>query len=235
MKEWQAYEKMGQKFESNSSSLDIRERMLKLGSSSISNLELIVAILGSGVPGKPVRKLAKEVLNQITKSSDSCDLDQLMLISGMGETKSCAVAAALELGRRIFSTRGTRIAMPKDAYPLLIHFADIRQEHFIVISLNGGHEVNAIREITKGLINKTVVHPREVFADPITDRACAVVVAHNHPSGNLEPSDEDVDITKRLRQSGDILGIPVLDHLIFSESGYFSFMEHGLIVPTKGN
>ncbi|HNV35852.1 MAG TPA: DNA repair protein RadC [Rectinema sp.] len=235
MKEWQAYEKMGQKFESNSSSLDIRERMLKLGSSSISNLELIVAILGSGVPGKPVRKLAKEVLNQITKSSDSCDLDQLMLISGMGEAKSCAVAAALELGRRIFSTRGTRIAMPKDAYPLLIHFADIRQEHFIVISLNGGHEVNAIREITKGLINKTVVHPREVFADPITDRACAVVVAHNHPSGNLEPSDEDVDITKRLRQSGDILGIPVLDHLIFSESGYFSFMEHGLIVPTKGN
>ena len=234
MKEWQAYEKMGQKFESNSSSLDIRERMLKLGSGSISNLELIVAILGSGVPGKPVRKLAKEVLNQITKSSDSCDLDQLMLISGMGEAKSCAVAAALELGRRIFSTRGTRIAMPKDAYPLLIHFADIRQEHFIVISLNGGHEVNAIREITKGLINKTVVHPREVFADPITDRACAVVVAHNHPSGNLEPSDEDVDITKRLRQSGDILGIPVLDHLI-SESGYFSFMEHGLIVPTKGN
>lgn len=235
MKEWQAYEKMGQKFESNSSSLDIRERMLKLGSGSISNLELIVAILGSGVPGKPVRKLAKEVLNQITKSSDSCDLDQLMLISGMGEAKSCAVAAALELGRRIFSTRGTRIAMPKDAYPLLIHFADIRQEHFIVISLNGGHEVNAIREITKGLINKTVVHLREVFADPITDRVCAVVVAHNHPSGNLEPSDEDVDITKRLRQSGDILGIPVLDHLIFSESGYFSFMEHGLIVPTKGN
>ena len=114
MKEWQAYEKMGQKFESNSSSLDIRERMLKLGSSSISNLELIVAILGSGVPGKPVRKLAKEVLNQITKSSDSCDLDQLMLISGMGEAKSCAVAAALELGRRIFSTRGTRIAMPKE-------------------------------------------------------------------------------------------------------------------------
>jgi len=209
--------------------------MLRFGSGSISNLDLVVAILGSGVPGKPVRRLAKEVLNQITKNSDSCDLDELMLISGMGEAKSCAVAAALELGRRIFSTRGTRIGMPKDAYPLLIHFADIRQEHFIVISLNGGHEVNAIREVTKGLINKTVVHPREVFADPITDRACAIIVAHNHPSGNLEPSDEDVDITKRLRQSGDILGIPMLDHLIFSESGYFSFMEHGLIVTAKGD
>ncbi|HQB06290.1 MAG TPA: DNA repair protein RadC, partial [Rectinema sp.] len=205
MTEWQAYEKAELKIEPNTPSLDIRERMLRFGSGSISNLDLVVAILGSGVPGKPVRRLAKEVLNQITKNSDSCDLDELMLISGMGEAKSCAVAAALELGRRIFSTRGTRIGMPKDAYPLLIHFADIRQEHFIVISLNGGHEVNAIREVTKGLINKTVVHPREVFADPITDRACAIIVAHNHPSGNLEPSDEDVDITKRLRQSGDIL------------------------------
>ncbi|HAL94037.1 MAG TPA: DNA repair protein RadC [Rectinema sp.] len=235
MTEWQAYEKAELKIEPNTPSLDIRERMLRFGSGSISNLDLVVAILGSGVPGKPVRRLAKEVLNQITKNSDSCDLDELMLISGMGEAKSCAVAAALELGRRIFSTRGTRIGMPKDAYPLLIHFADIRQEHFIVISLNGGHEVNAIREVTKGLINKTVVHPREVFADPITDRACAIIVAHNHPSGNLEPSDEDVDITKRLRQSGDILGIPMLDHLIFSESGYFSFMEHGLIVTAKGD
>ncbi|HPW02090.1 MAG TPA: DNA repair protein RadC [Rectinema sp.] len=235
MTEWQAYEKAELMIKPDTPSLDIRERMLRFGSGSISNLDLVVAILGSGVPGKPVRKLAKEVLNQITKSSDSCDLDQLMVISGMGEAKSCAVAAALELGRRIFSTRGTCIGMPKDAYPLLIHFADIRQEHFIVISLNGGHEVNAIREVTKGLINKTVVHPREVFADPITDRACAIIVAHNHPSGNLEPSDEDVDITKRLRQSGDILGIPMLDHLIFSESGYFSFMEHGLIVPAKGN
>ncbi len=235
MTEWQAYEKAELKIEPNTPSLDIRERMLRFGSGSISNLDLVVAILGSGVPGKPVRRLAKEVLNQITKNSDSCDLDELMLISGMGEAKSCAVAAALELGRRIFSTRGTRIGMPKDAYPLLIHFADIRQEHFIVISLNGGHEVNAIREVTKGLINKTVVHPREVFADPITDRACAIIVAHNHPSGNLEPSDEDVDITKRLRQSGDILGIPMLDHLIISESGYFSFMEHGLIVPAKGD
>jgi DNA repair protein RadC len=79
------------------------------------------------------------------------------------------------------------------------------------------------------------VHPREVFADPITDRACAIIVAHNHPSGKLEPSNEDLDITRRLRQSGEILGIPVLDHLVFSENGYFSFAEHGLIGETKDN
>jgi len=233
MEEWQAYEKAALSIESSTSPLDIRERMVRFGSGSISNLDLVVAILGTGIPGKPVRRLAREVLDQITQSTHSFDISKLMVIAGMGEAKSCAVAAAIELGRRIFSTRGTRITMPKDAYPLLIHFADLRQEHFIVISLNGGHEVNAVREITKGLINKTVVHPREVFADPITDRACAVIVAHNHPSGNLEPSEEDLDITKRLRQSGDILGIPVLDHLVFSETGYFSFVEHGLIAPTK--
>jgi len=225
----QTYEKSVVQAETDTSSLDIRERMLRFGSGAISNLDLVVAILGTGVPGKPVRKLAKEVLNQITESTHTFDIDKLMLIAGMGEAKSCAVAAAIELGRRIFSIRGTRIGMPKDAFPLLVHFADMRQEHFIVISLNGGHEVNAVREITKGLINKTVVHPREVFADPITDRACAIIVAHNHPSGNLEPSDEDLDITDRLRQSGDILGIPLLDHLVFSEAGYFSFAEHGLI------
>lgn len=233
MEEWQAYEKAALSIESSTSPLDIRERMVRFGSGSISNLDLVVAILGTGIPGKPVRRLAREVLDQITQSTHSFDINKLMVIAGMGEAKSCAVAAAIELGRRIFSTRGTRITMPKDAYPLLVHFADLRQEHFIVISLNGGHEVNAVREITKGLINKTVVHPREVFADPITDRACAVIVAHNHPSGNLEPSEEDLDITKRLRQSGDILGIPVLDHLVFSETEYFSFVEHGLIAPTK--
>jgi DNA repair protein RadC len=233
MEEWQAYERTTLSIESRTTPLDIRERMVRFGSGSISNLDLVVAILGTGIPGKPVRKLAKEVLDQVTQSTHSFDLNKLMVIAGMGEAKSCAVAAAIELGRRIFSTRGTRITMPKDAYPLLIHFADVRQEHFIVISLNGGHEVNAVREITKGLINKTVVHPREVFADPITDRACAVIVAHNHPSGNLEPSEEDLEITRRLRQSGDILGIPMLDHLVFSEAGYFSFVEHGLITPTK--
>jgi DNA repair protein RadC len=233
MEEWQAYERTTLSIESRTTPLDIRERMVRFGSGSISNLDLVVAILGTGIPGKPVRKLAKEVLDQVTQSTHSFDLNKLMVIAGMGEAKSCAVAAAIELGRRIFSTRGTRITMPKDAYPLLIHFADIRQEHFIVLSLNGGHEVNAVREITKGLINKTVVHPREVFADPITDRACAVIVAHNHPSGNLEPSEEDLEITRRLRQSGDILGIPMLDHLVFSEAGYFSFVEHGLITPTK--
>jgi DNA repair protein RadC len=114
---WQTYEKAVVRTERGSSSLDIRERMLRFGSGSISNLDLVVAILGTGVPGKPVRRLAKEVLDQITESTHTFDIDKLMVIAGMGEAKSCAVAAAIELGRRIFSIRGTRIAMPRDAFP----------------------------------------------------------------------------------------------------------------------
>ncbi len=234
MDEWYVYEKLTLEADHRAAvNPDIRERMLKSGSNAISNLDLMTAILGTGKHDKPVRKLAKEVLDQISGGTRPFDIKTLMDIDGMGKAKSCVVAAAVELGRRIFSTRGTRVAMPKDAYPLLIHYADLKQEHFVVISLNGGHEVNAVREVTKGLINKTVVHPREVFADPITDRACAIIVAHNHPSGNLEPSTEDREITTRLRQSGEILGIPLLDHLIFSVNGYYSFVEQGLITMEK--
>jgi DNA repair protein RadC len=210
----QTYEKAAVQAETDTSSLDIRERMLRFGSGAISNLDLVVAILGTGVPGKPVRKLAKEVLNQITQSTHTFDIDKLMLIAGMGEAKSCAVAAAIELGRRIFSIRGTRIGMPKDAFPLLVHYADIRQEHFIVISLNGGHEVNAVREITKGLINKTVVHPREVFADPSPTGMRRHRRAQS-PQRQPRTFGRSLDITHRLRQSGDILGIPVTGSPIF--------------------
>lgn len=215
--------------EENSFSVDVRERMIRFGSSAVSDLDLIIAILGSGIPGRPVRRLAREVLGLVSEGKTPLDLRTLSAISGMGDAKSCAIAAALELGRRLYGAHGKQITCPRDMYPLLLHFADRKHEHFIVISLNGAHEVHAIREVSKGLINRTMVHSREVFADPITDRACAIIVAHNHPSGNLEPSQEDLDITQRLRQSGEILGIPVLDHLIFSDSGFFSFAEHGLI------
>jgi DNA repair protein RadC len=113
--------------------------------------------------------------------------------------------------------------------PLIRHYADRRQEHFLCVSLNGANEIIATRVVSVGLVNKTQVHPREVFADPITDRASAVIVAHNHPSGSLEPSKEDIDITGQLRSAGEILGIRLLDHVIFNSKGYYSFLEKGLI------
>lgn len=202
------------------------------GAQSLSDRELLMAILGSGCAGKSVVRLADDVLRVIDQEKSHGDTGIARDILGIGDARACSVAAALELGRRYYSVQGQRIAMPRDVYPLISHFADRKQEHFLCVSLNGAHEVNAIRQITTGLVNKTVVHPREVFADPIEDRACAIIVAHNHPSGNVEPSREDVDITKRLREVGEMLGIPVLDHLVFSSQAFYSFVEHGLIAPS---
>jgi len=104
--------------------------------------------------------------------------------------------------------------------------ADRKQEHFLCISLNGANEVIATRTISVGLVNKTQVHPREVFADPITDRASAIIIAHNHPTGGLAPSKEDIEITMRLKKAGETLGIKLLDHIIFSHKGHYSFLEN---------
>jgi len=149
----------------------------------------------------------------------------------MGEAKASAVCAALELGRRLFGVRDRKVASPGDVWPLVSHWSDRKQERFICCSLNGAHELIAARVVSIGLVNRTVVHPREVFADPIMDRACAVIVAHNHPSGRLDPSQEDREITRRLKEAADTLGIALLDHIIFSGEGFYSFVEHGLLDP----
>lgn len=213
---------------------DVRERILRDGPRSLADRELLAAVLGSGCMGKSVRTLSHDVLRVIETGTPELDINKLRKVSGMGDAKVCAIAAAIELGRRFYAIKDKRIAMPKDIFPLISHFADRKQEHFLCISLNGAHEVISARQVTSGLVNKTVVHPREIFADPITDRACAIVVAHNHPSGNVEPSKEDIDITKRLRDAGDVLGIPLLDHLVFCQNAYYSFVEHGLIAPFIG-
>ncbi|MDX9784457.1 MAG: DNA repair protein RadC [Spirochaetia bacterium] len=215
-------------------SYDMRERMLRDGPRSLSDRELLAVVLGTGCAGRSVSDLAMDVQGIIDRGKPDLDLILLEQLSGMGSAKVCAIGAAMELGRRYYAIRDSRIAMPKDVFPLISHFADRKQEYFICISLNGAHEVISARRVTQGLVNRTVVHPREIYADPITDRACAIVVAHNHPSGNIEPSKEDVDITNRLREAGDIVGIPLLDHIVFSASAYYSFVEHGLISPFKG-
>ncbi len=206
-----------------------RERIVREGPSALPDRDLLAALLGTGIRGLGVGTLAEEVLALLDGLADPPDPGLLIRLPGMGEAKACAVSAALELGRRLYGLRDRRIASPKDVWPLIAHWADRKQERFICCSLNGAHEVIAARVVSVGLVNRTVVHPREVFADPLMDRACAVVVGHNHPSGRLEPSPEDLDITRRLKQAGEVLGISLLDHLIFSSEGFFSFVEHGLL------
>jgi len=210
-----------------------RQRLLRSGPESLSDQDLLSIILVSGIRGKNVTLLAKELLFKLDEEKKVPTVEELCDLIGIGESKACMVAAMLEFGRRKWAM-GQRIRSPGDIYALIKHHADRRQERFLCISLNGAHEVLAVRIVTIGLVNRTIIHPREVFADAILDRASAVAVAHNHPSGNLEPSDEDKDITIRLKTAADILGINFLDHLIFTETCYFSFLQEGLIRRIKG-
>ena len=209
-----------------------RERLIRYGPEALSDRELLSIILVSGVKGKNVTFLAYELLRKLDNAKDIPPVKDLCRLTGFGVSRACTITAMLEFGRRKWAS-GQRIRNPGDIYNVIRHHADRRQERFICISLNGAHEVMATRIVTIGLVNRTIIHPREVFADPILDRASAIAVAHNHPSGSLQPSDEDSEITKRLKIAADILGINLLDHLIFSETSYFSFRQEGLIAPTE--
>jgi DNA repair protein RadC len=206
-----------------------REKLQAKGPEALSDLELLAILLGSGTKDSDVLTVAGRILKAIDGGNETVSLDKLQEIEGVGPAKASLIAAALEFARRRIRPEGLRISFPPDVLPLIRHFADRRQEHFICVSLNGANEVIATRVVSVGLVNKTQVHPREVFADPITDRASAVIVAHNHPSGSLEPSPEDHDITVRLKSAGEILGIRFLDHIIFNQKGYYSFLEKGLL------
>ena len=209
-----------------------RERLIRTGPEALSDQDLLAIILVSGVKGKNVTLLARELLEKLDREKRIPTVNELRRLSGMGESKACTIASMLEFGRRKWAS-GQRIRSPLDIFNIIKHHADRRQERFICLSLNGAHEVLASRIVTIGLVNRTIIHPREVFADPILDRASAIVVAHNHPSGNLYPSGEDSEITAKLKASADILGINFLDHLIFTENMFFSFRQEGLIGKSK--
>ena len=206
-----------------------REKLSHSGPQHLSDCELLAILLNTGTKSKSVLDLAELVLDQIDRQGDALSLQSLRRIPGVGQAKASLLLAALEFARRRIKPHGTKIKTPNDIFSLVRHLADRKQESFIVISLNGAHEVIATRVVTIGLLDRTQVHPREVFADPITDRAAAVVLAHNHPSGELSPSNEDQKVTRVVIDAGKILGIRVLDHVIFSDGGFVSMNELGLM------
>lgn len=204
-----------------------REKLLQRGANVLSDIELLAVLLGKGTEKHDVLAVAKRVLMNLDTMGTQVDVKELLEIEGVGPAKAALVAAALEFSRRRIHPTGFKVSVPKNVLPLLTHYAAHKQEYFICISLNGAHELIATRVVSIGLVNKTQVHPREVFADPITDRACAIIVAHNHPAGELTPSKEDVAVTKQLKDAGETLGITLLDHIIFNHKGYYSFLENG--------
>jgi DNA repair protein RadC len=204
-----------------------RERLISKGAASLSDVELLAVLLNTGIRGKNVSELAGELLGLLDRSKEIPPVEELSRLSGMGNSKACAIAAMLEFGRRRWGTYGSPVKFPSEIFSLVRHYADRKQERFISLSLNGAHEVLAVRVVTIGLVNRTIVHPREVFADLIQDRAAAFAVAHNHPSGRLGPSPEDDEITERLFKASEILGLHFLDHIIFSETAWWSYRQSG--------
>ncbi|MFH0977531.1 MAG: DNA repair protein RadC [Spirochaetota bacterium] len=207
-----------------------REKLKERGPGSLSDTELIAVILGSGNKDQDVMTLAAKIAKLVAEKKGSLLLDDLVSIGGVGLAKASQILSGFELARRYLSRDALIITEPKHVLPLLADIVSKQQEYFVCISLNGANEVIEKRLITVGLLNNCQVHPREVFADVITDRAASVIFAHNHPSGELTPSKSDLQIQDQLVQAGRILGINIIDHVIISKRGYYSFQENGLIV-----
>ncbi len=204
-----------------------REKLLARGAKALSDQELLAILLGKGTPAIDVMTLAAKLAKVVDANGLNLQADDLKQFGAVGDAKAALILAAIEFARRRIKPEGTKIQTPADILPLLSHYADRKQEHFLCASINGANEIMNIRVVSIGLIDRTSVHPREVFADALTDRASAIIVAHNHPTGSLEPSASDVEVTKQLKAAGCVMGIAFLDHIIFNRGGYFSFLEAG--------
>jgi DNA repair protein RadC len=206
-----------------------REKLREKGPSALTDEELVAAILGMGTAGVDVRTIARQVVGLIREHKAGLTLEHLLGVPGVGLAKAGQILSAFELARRHLLKDTVRIVVAEDILPLVADIAGKQQEYFVCISLNGANEVIEKRIVTIGLLDKNPVHPREVFADVIADRAAAVIFAHNHPSGDLTPSEADLKIHEQLTQAAQILGIRVLDHVIVTKKGYTSFQQAGLI------
>lgn len=206
-----------------------REKLREKGASALTDEELVVAILGMGTAGVDVRTIARQVAGLIRKYKAGLTLEHLLAVAGMGLAKAAQILSAFELARRHLLKDTVKITVAQDVLPLVADIAGKQQEYFVCISLNGANELIKKRVVTIGLLDKSQIHPREVFADVIADRAAAVIFVHNHPSGELAPSAADLRIHDQLTEAGKILGLRVLDHVIVTPKGYYSFQEAGLI------
>ena len=202
-----------------------REKLARYGTARLSDLELLMAIIGSGNARADVGKIAREVLKILRQKGGDVSYDDLRSVIGVGEAKISVILASLELARRyLLDSDQPIINSPEKAVELLADIRDKNQEYFVCLTLDGANRLIAKRVVTIGTLTASLVHPREVFADAIADRAASIIVAHNHPSGCLEVSIADKEVTNRLVEAGKLLGITLNDHLIVTAQGYKSIL-----------
>ncbi|MCI7084006.1 MAG: DNA repair protein RadC [Tenericutes bacterium] len=209
-----------------------RERLLEVGEKSLSNEELLSIILKTGTKNISVKDLSRKILNEIKDISNLKDItyNKLIKIKGIGTVKAIEILASLELGRRVYY-RNVKQKVKLNNTTLVFEqfknlFINETQENFYALYLNTKTELISYKLLFKGTINTSVVHPREIFKYAFLESASSIIVIHNHPSNNTTPSKEDIELTNKLFEIGNIMAIPVIDHIIIGIDNYYSFYEN---------
>ncbi|WP_407404711.1 DNA repair protein RadC [Chryseobacterium sp.] len=213
-----------------------REKFLLKGKGSLSDSELLAIIMASGSKDETAVELARRILSSVDHSWHQLSLlttKELTKFKGVGEVKAITIAAALEIGKRRATQEipdKPKIAGSKDAYQILkLHLEDLRTEEFWALFLNQSNKVIHIEQLTQGGINQSIVDIRILFKAALDHFSTGIIISHNHPSGNLKPSQEDISVTKKIREAGTLLNIQLLDHLIITQNSYLSFADEGLL------
>ena len=215
-----------------------REKMLKQGVGSLTNAELLALIIRTGdtATRKSAIDLGREIIAHFgdnLRELGSAGLAEICSIKGMGPAKATGIKAAFTLASRFQSRKLEhldRFTSPRQVFDYFHHeFRDSRKEYFLTLLLDGKNRIIRRVQVSEGSLNQSIVHPREVFIPAVKESAAAIILVHNHPTGDPAPSSEDIAITRRLREAGDIMGIKVLDHIIIGDGEFVSFVERGLL------
>ena len=212
-----------------------QEKLLKYGANNLSNSELLAVILRTGNKEENVLKLSQRILsedNRGLKNIAEGTIQKFKAFKGISDVKAAQLMALSELSKRISTLKIERIKISSPSDAAVVMMEEMRyykKEHFKIILLDTKNNITKISQISVGSLNSSIVHPREVFAEAVINSASSVILVHNHPSGEAEPSHEDIVLTNRLDECGKILGIKVLDHIIIGDGVFYSFKEEGLI------
>lgn len=208
-----------------------REKLIQYGPARLSNSELLAIVLRSGKKGENVVDLANKILKYFkAENLPVVSFDDLKAFPGLGPAKACEILACFELGKRLLKGKAAGLYLkPEDVYKELRDIREYKKEHFVIFFLDSRNQEIKRDIISVGSLNASLVHPREVFEPAVKHLAAQVILAHNHPSGDTEPSEDDLGLNKRLVEAGKILGIEVIDHVIIAKNGYLSFKEKGIL------
>lgn len=198
-----------------------REKLQRYGAAHLTDVELLRILIGSGNQKASADTIARHLLKLLKEKGDQVTYQEVLSVRGMGPAKTCEIIALFELGRRyLIPADRPVITSPQDAYDQLAYLKGRKQECFAVLTLDGANRLIDSAIVFQGTLDYSLVHPREIFAKALEDRAASIILAHNHPSGNLSPSPEDRRVTEKLKEIGELIGIAVLDHIIVTKSGY---------------